>query len=170
MKYTAFAVILFITAFLTSCRTNEKRAVAYTGTASPADSGYGIRVADRIIQDIIIKNNDPDNVWAEESLRGMDQKSLVDTIFSMVYSQRAAAYDFDTNEKLTARQVRQLEKKEGFSRDKIGKIQFTESWYLDPVGVSMTKRVSVMVLGYECYDNQGNFTGYYLPIFRVGLN
>ena len=87
----------------------------------------------------------------------------------MVYSQRAIAFDFDTNEKLTVKQVKQIEKKTGFSREKIGKIQFTESWYLNPDKVTITKKVSSLVLGYETYDSQGQFRGY-LPVFRISLN
>ncbi len=162
--------IILITILLLSCRPKETDRYIIPEHSAVADTcDDGTVFASRIIQDIIIKNNNPDDTWAEECLRGMQRKALVDTLFSMVYSQKAIAYDFDTNEKLTLRQIKKIEKKEGFSRDKIGKIQFIESWYLNTNNATMTKRVESLVLGYETYDNQGEFRGY-LPVFRIILN
>ena len=90
----------------------------------------------------------------------------MDEVFEMAYSGKAKVYDFDTNEILTVKQLKKREKEEGFSRDKIGKIQFIESWYLNPDKVTFTKKVSSLVLGYETYDSQGQFRGY-LPVFRM---
>jgi len=44
-----------------------------------------------------------------------------------------------------------------------------ESWYLNPDKVTVTKKVSSMVLGYETFDSEGEFRGY-LPVFRMVLN
>ncbi len=171
-RYRQFIMAcLILLAMLTiTCRQAEKNRNNISEYRSSTDTCQnGIAFADRIIQDIIIKNNNPDDSWAEQCLKGMQRKALVDTLFGMVYTQKAVAYDFDTNEKLTIRQIRKIEKKEGFSRDKIGKIQFVESWYLNPDKATMTKNVSSLVLGYETYDSQGEFRGY-LPVFRIILN
>jgi hypothetical protein len=169
MKGNFLIWMLSLVTILVACKTKDEPISRHSGITPVSDTGEGILVADRIIQDIIIRNTDPDNAWTEESLKGMQQESLVDTIFNMVYSQRAIAFDFDTNEKLTVKQVKQIEKKAGFSRERIGKIQFTESWYLNPDKVTMTKKVSSLVLGYETFDSQGEFRGY-LPVFRITLN
>jgi hypothetical protein len=164
------ASFILTTMLILSCRHKETGMSALPEYRSATDSGVdGTVFAHRIIQDIIIKNNNPDDTWAEECLKGMQRKALVDSLFSMVYSQKAIAYDFDTNEKLTLKQVKKIEKKEGYSRDKIGKIQFIESWYLNTDNATMTKRVESLVLGYETYDNQGEFRGY-LPVFRIIFN
>ncbi len=161
---------MIIIAGFVSCRQEKTNRKIMPEFHASADTCIGGTVfADHIIQDIIIKNNNPDDMWAEECLKGMQQKALVDTLFSMVYAGKAVAYDFDTNEKLTLKQIRKIEKKEGFSRDKIGKIQFVESWYLNTSSATMTKNVSSLVLGYETYDSQGEFRGY-LPVFRIILN
>jgi hypothetical protein len=164
-------VILFILAvsLLVSCRKPNQSAHTVIQTSGVSDTTAGILVAENIIQDIVIKNNNPDNSWATECLKGMHREILVDSVFELVYSQRAIAYDFDTHEKITVKQLRQFEKKKDFSREKIGKIQFIESWYLNTDKVIFTKKVSSIVLGYETFDSEGVFVGY-LPVFLVTMN
>jgi hypothetical protein len=152
-----------------SCHKSESPEKSATSSMIVADSLAGVLIAENIIQDIVIKNYDPDDAWTEECLKGMKREVLVNMAFDLAYSGKARVYDFDTNERLTVRQLKQLERKEGFSRDKIGKIQFIESWYLHPEKVILTKKVSSMVLGYETYDSKGEFRGY-LPVFRMMLN
>lgn len=166
MNNKAIILLVLIVSILASCRENKTTTGPVSHIPEFSDTLAGIPVAENIIQDIIIKNNDPDNSWAEECLKGMHRENLVDILFEMAYTQKAAVYDFDTHEKLTVKQLKQLEEKEGFSRDKIGKIQFVESWYLNPDSVSITKKVSSIVLGYEI--NAGE--GLYLPVFRMVLN
>ncbi|MBN1416750.1 MAG: hypothetical protein JW973_16760 [Bacteroidales bacterium] len=166
MKNVMTILAVFVVFVLASCRKTEPAVTTEIPAMGVTDSAAGILVAENIIQDIIIKNNDPDNYWAAECLKGMHRKALVDIVFDLAYSQKALVYDFDTNEKLTVRQLKQFEKKEGFSRDKIGKIQFVESWYLNPDKVSITKKVSSIVLGYEINTNEG----IYFPVFRMILN
>jgi hypothetical protein len=161
-------ILLLMVFAVSCCNSNKPSPRADTHKMIP-DSGLGILVAENIIQDIIIKNPDPDNAWAEEGLKGMHRQALVDSIFLMVYTRKAIAFDFETHEKLTIRQIKALEDRPDFSREKIGKIQFVESWYLHTGNLVMTKRVSSMVLGYETYDSQGEFRGY-LPVFRVMMN
>jgi hypothetical protein len=169
MKNRIFKVLIFAMSVLISCRESTKTVNPLSYADNISDTGAGILVAENIIQDIVIKNTDQNDVWAEECLKGMKQGTLVDIAFELAYSGKAVVYDFDTHEKLTTRQLKQLEKKEGFSRDKIGKIQFVESWYLHPDKVTVTKKVSSMVLGYETFDSKGEFRGY-LPVFRMILN
>jgi hypothetical protein len=87
----------------------------------------------------------------------------------MVYNHKLAAYDRETNEKLTPRQIKDIEKSSGFSRDKIGMIQFTEAWYLEPATQALTKRVLAMELGYSSFTSEGDLFGY-KSLFRVEMN
>ena len=169
MKNKIILLFVFIMAFLVSCRENNKSVNPVLRSNDISDTVDGFFVAENIIQDIVIKNTDPDDYWAEECLKGMHRETLVDIIFELAYTQKAVVYDFDTHEKLTVKQLKQLERREGFSREKIGKIQFIESWYLHPEKVTMTKKVSSIVLGYETFDSDGEFRGY-LPVFRLILN
>jgi hypothetical protein len=169
MKNKSILLLAMAIFLLISCRKNSESVHPGTAVSVPADTATGVLVADRIIQDIVIKNNDPNDAWADECLKGMRRNTLVDEVFAMAYSGNARVYDFDTNEMLTVKQLKKREKEEGFSRDKIGKIQFIESWYLNPDKVTFTKKVSSIVLGYETHDSQGQFRGY-LPVFRMVMN
>ncbi|MBN2276040.1 MAG: hypothetical protein JXR41_11040 [Bacteroidales bacterium] len=169
MKKGIYILSILALSFAISCRKSGETTSITSHAEEYADTASGILIAENIIQDIVIKTTNEDDDWAKECLKGMKQKKLVDVIFEMAYSGKAVTYDFDTHEKLTARQLRQIEKKEDFSREKIGKIQFVESWYLHPEKASITKKVSSIVLGYETFDSQGQFRGY-LPVFRMILN
>jgi hypothetical protein len=164
-------VFLFLVAAIMpiSCRKNLENIRPVTGITTITDTAAELLVAEKIIQDIIIKNTNPDDAWTEECLQGMHRDTLVDAVFEMAYSGKAIVYDFDTGSTLSVKQLKKKEKEKGFSRDKIGKIQFIESWYLNPDNVTFTKKVSSFVLGYETYDSQGQFRGY-LPVFRMIMN
>jgi hypothetical protein len=169
MKNKPILILVIALSMLISCRKNAETIHPVTAVTGFTGAAAGVLVAERIIQDIVIKNNDPNDAWADECLKGMHRDTLVDVAFEMAYSGKANVYDFDTREKLSVKQLKKRENEEGFSRDKIGKIQFIESWYLNPDKVTFTKKVSSFVLGYETYDSEGQFRGY-LPIFRMVLN
>jgi hypothetical protein len=86
----------------------------------------------------------------------------------MVYNGSAVAYNHETGEKLTPKQVENMEKEKGFDRSNVGKIQFTEVWYMDPKEAVMTKKVIRMILGMASYDNKGELKGY-KALFRVEM-
>ena len=73
--------MMFLVAILVACKTKDEPISRHSGITPVSDTGAGILVADRIIQDIIIRNTDPDNAWADESLKGMQRESLVDDYF-----------------------------------------------------------------------------------------
>ena len=165
MKNTLIALVL-IPMFCISCRTNDK---ASTPSAYfPADSTAVIAVADTIIYDVTIVNENPEDSWAEERLHGLSHRLLVDTLFHMIYAGKVTAYDHTTGEKLTAKQVEKIEQEAGFSRNDIGMIQFKESWYIEPENSKMTKDVISMVLGMGVYSENGEFRGN-KALFRVEL-
>lgn len=127
----------------------------------------GMLVADTITYDVIIKNPNPDDKWTAKCLKQLHRKALIDSIFSMIYDGKAKAYDYDTGKLLSPEEIRKRENKT-FKREDIGKIQFTEQWYLDEATESMQKKVLSMILGYEKYNNDGTLIGY-LPVFKLIL-
>jgi hypothetical protein len=141
-----------------------------TSPAVHVDSGsrFGLVAADTIVYDVVIRNPNPDDAWAAYCLSGINYAVLIDSLFDMVYSERIKAFNHETNEKLTTRQVHDLETSSGFSRDSIGMIQFTEVWFLDPDNNSMIKKVTSMVLGYNYYNSEGELFGH-KPLFRVEM-
>jgi hypothetical protein len=163
-KLLAGATLLLLTG---ACRHSEHQ--VYTNDSVVMhDTTPALVVADTIIYDVIIHNSNPDDAWAAHCLSGLNRGMLIDNIFEMVYSQRAVAFDHETGEKLTIKQVEKMEAGEGFSRDNIGMIQFTEVWYLNPGETTMTKKVLSMVLGYNYYTAQGELIGH-KALFRVEL-
>ena len=162
---TMMAVCLMI--LFTACRKNSTETPVPEPVAK-SEMPSGIEVADTIIYQVIISNPNPDDTWTTSCLSGLNRKTLVDSIFSMVYNGGLIAYNRETREKLTLKQLKDMEKADGFSRDKIGMIQFTEAWYLDPATKAMTKIVLAMDLGYDYYSSEGDLIGY-KPLFRVEM-
>jgi len=137
--------------------------------ASAPDSVAGIVVADTIIYEVIITSPDPDDAWKTKCLGRLQRRVLIDSIFSLVYQNRAVAFNHETNEKLTRKQVEKIESVKGFSRDDIGMIQFTEAWYLNPGKITMTKKVLSLVLGYNFYLSESGELFGHKPVFRVEM-
>jgi hypothetical protein len=162
---------LFILAFLlllvVACR-NTSNQLPAKDIALAGDSIPGFVVADTIIYDVIIRNSNPDDTWAVQCLKGLNHRMLIDSIFGMVYSGRTVAYNHETGEKLTPKQVKKIEGEKGFKRDNIGMIQFKEVWYLDPGKTTMTKKVLSMVLGYNYFTSKGELIGH-KALFRVEM-
>ena len=150
-----------------TCRkqSNENALISYP--AIP-DSIHTIVIADTIIYEVIIQNPNPGNEWNNERLKGLNRDALIDSIFDMIYAEIVLAYNHETNEKLSPRQVRKMESDKKFSRDDISMIQFTEVWYLNPGMASMSKKVISMVLGKNFYASDGELFGYE-PVLRVEM-
>ncbi len=161
-----FLIPAFLLLAAASCK-QSKPTAADEPAATAFDSVSGVVVADTIIYDVVISNPNPDDPWAVQCLKGLDHSLLISNIFDMVYSGKALAYNHQTNEKLTPKQVEEIEAGADYSRDNIGMIQFTEIWFVNPGDVSMTKKVISMVLGY----NYGAPDGMMLhkALFRVEL-
>jgi hypothetical protein len=60
---------------LISCHKNEESVQPATAVSVPADTATGVLVAERIIQDIVIKNNDPNDAWPMNASKGMHRNS-----------------------------------------------------------------------------------------------
>lgn len=166
MNFRHFFLPITAVAFgLIACNRQPDPPAPATGTHI-AETGN--IVADTIIYDVFISNPDPQDVWTSECLEHLHKEALVDSFFAMVYADKAVAYDFDTREKLTINQVRKMESADGFSRKEIGKIQFTETWYITAAEAGMTKKVLAVVLGSNFYDSEGNVFGH-KPVMRIVL-
>jgi len=128
-----------------------------------------VNIADSMIYDVVIKNTDSSDEWQKSWLQGLDRRSLVDLVFKAVYAGNAKAYDYADNHLLTIDEVKAIEKKQGFDRKKVGKVQFIEDWQFDPKNMRFNKRVKALMLGWELYDNEGNVKSY-SATFVVPMN
>ena len=131
------------------------------------NSNYAV-LADTIITDVVIKNRDNDE-WTSYTLRNLEKEQLVDELFNLVYSGELVPYNFFSETPITIDEVKEIERSEDYSRDKIGKVQFEEAWYFDVDSKKMVKKVQSIMLAYELYDLEGKVKGY-KPVFKVYLN
>jgi hypothetical protein len=167
MKNKLFLIALLVI-MIVACRKTD-HSMAGKDASNAVVTLPGLVVADTIIYDVIIRNSNPDDTWAAHCLKGLNHSMLIDSVFEMVYSGRMAAFNHETGEKLTPKQVGKIESEEGFSRDNISMIQFKEVWYLNPGETAVTKKVLSMVLGYDFYTTKGDLIGH-KALFRVEMN
>jgi hypothetical protein len=158
MKYY-FIVLLAWLLVAGSCRKSNEPVITAKPMPPFSDSILGILIADTIIYQVTIVNKNPDDSWAAYSLKGLKHDSLIDNIFYLIYQEKATAFDHITHEKLTMKQVEDIESQPGFSRNQVSMIQFEESWYLNPTTNEMTKKVISMTPGIAQYTETGEYKG-----------
>lgn len=130
---------------------------------------HGTFIGDSIIYDMVIKNANPDDEWAEECLRKLEREKLIQIIFDAVYEKTLIPYDYYENKPLKISDIKKLEADKEFSRDIIGKLQFEEEWSFDETTLQFRKKVNSILLAYEVYNSAGEIRGY-KPAFYVRLN
>lgn len=127
--------------------------------------GAAIKIADNIIYDVIVKA-ESDDPWEIEKVAGYSGSGMVDSLFDGIYNKSLKARDYYTGEELSANDVRKIEKEAGYERDRIGKIQFTEDWYFDPITFKTEKKVKQIVFGYKT-DSKDNTGVGYMAAFKI---
>ena len=156
--------ILVILAILSSCRQNSADSNAPATTPSN-ESQEGILVAEKIIYDVIVKA-EKDDPWLKEMVEGYNDKEFVDGIFESVYAGKVRLSDYHSGKELDIKDIKKLESLDEYSRDRIGKIQFTEDWYFIPSSHSIQKKIRSIVFGYRIDPDDLNRTAY-LAAFRI---
>lgn len=167
MKSISIAIILCIS-ILTSC-TKRQPQVNEPIAKITQEVSKGQLIADTIIYDVIIHNLNPDDLWAEQTLQYLNHQALIDSLFELVYQKRAVAYDYFEMKPLKIKDIIRMENEEGYSRDHIGKIQFTERWYFDATALHFNKEVLAIVLGYDLINSDSTLRGH-KPVFKIYLN
>ena len=56
--------------------------------------------------------------------------------------------------------MKEIENREDFSRDKVGKLQFWESWYFDEKNHVFQKKVHAILIAYEVLTPEGDVRNY----------
>jgi len=170
MKTFQWIFLFGVIIFTGSCkRTNEDQTMPVelkTGELQTQPKNNETVIANPVVYDVIIKNIDDSDPWNNERLKYVSQKYLVEHYLQSIYDGNLVAYDFFTEKPLSNRELRKIEKREDFSRNKIGKIQFYEQWYLDTVTHKIRKEVYQMVFGYHKFSSDSQVVGY-KPIFLV---
>ena len=162
IKHMAIAAMCFFVA-LQACKQSPK-----TSSISGNDV-TGICVADTIIYPVLIKNADPNDTWTEQCLSRLEREKFVDQLFNAVYKHKAKAYSYNNHKELSISEVKDIEQQADFSRDKVAKVQFWETWHFDEQELIMTKKVQAVLLAYEYLSEEGELRGY-KAAFYVKLN
>ncbi len=169
MKIIYAVVICYLS--LAGCL-NEKSGEPGRKPADTTDMSInfsGKQIAAPIIYEVLVKNPDADDEWGSEKLENLKTEVLIEAVFSAVYSKKADAFNYHTDEKMSIEDIKYLESQEDFKRQNIGKIQFEEDWYFDTKNLIMGKKVHSILLAYEVYDSFNQVIGYKAG-FVVHLN
>ncbi len=150
-----FLFVLIIIAMVVSCSQPSNKSKAVSNKDIP-----GVMLADTISYPVVIKNSDSTDTWTEDCLRPLDRKKLIDQIFESIYLNNAQAYSYLDNKPLSISDIKELEQREDFSRDKVGKLQFWESWYFDEKNQTFTKKVHAILIAYEALSPEGDLRNY----------
>ena len=165
MKNLSFALLILLTTLLIACNKPTSERTVYINT----DSIKGDIIADTIIYDVIIKNPNPDDFWTDDCLQYLNKKSFLDQIFANIYNNKLTALDYITGDTLSINDVKNLEQADWYSRESIGKVQFTEIWYFDSKHMVMNKKILNMVFGVEKFNDLDELEGH-KPLFRIYMN
>jgi hypothetical protein len=163
MKIKNLFLMIAVSIFLGSCKDSSKPIIVSAGD----EPLQGTLIAEPVIYDMVIKNANPDDEWAEECLMNLDREKLVNFVFDAVYSEQLTPYDYFTDEPIKLSDLKALEKE--FAREIVGKLQFEEEWSFDEASLQLRKKVNKLLLAYELYNSAGEIRGY-KPAFYVMLN
>lgn len=178
MKNQNTRYILLLAGFvLFSCTGKEQQSPAtqdQSGTMGEQqttimpDQPGTIKVARQIVYDVEIKNPYPDDQWMTECLEGLDHDALVNFVFEGIYNEKFSAFDIFEGTPISSRKIKKMEEEGTFSRDRIGKFQFMEEWFLDTIHMTYSKKVTEVRMGLQKFNENSELTGYD-PLFRVVL-
>jgi hypothetical protein len=155
-----FFTLLLILAGMIACQSKQN------GQANKLPFDTDNLLADTISYPTIVKNPDLSDTWTTKCLEPLNRKVMVDKLFDAVYNHGAIAYDYFTHQPLSIEEVKKIEQKEDFSRDKVGKLQFWESWFFSEVTHQFEKKVHAVLMAYEVYTHDGKVRNY-KPAFYI---
>lgn len=147
-----FGIITLLLLCLLGCEDNK-----------PATSKVGANTtvwADTIIYEVLISNPDTLDEWATTKVKGVLHKKMVDDLFEMIYSGKKKAYHYYTNKELPIVEIKEMEADERYTRNRVGKLQFTETWYYDINTTELKKQIHSILIAYELYNDSNQLRGY----------
>jgi hypothetical protein len=151
------SVILF---FGFSCKTKTvKETPESAATPSVAGSDL-ILIGKEIITEVILKPDTLGDPWEVEKVKNFNGKLLYPGLFENIYNQKVIVYDIYTGKPLTPGDVREIEKEYNADISRIGKLQFLEDWYFNPVTSMIIKKIRSVTFAYSIKRDAGLPSGY----------
>ena len=150
-----FIISVLITFLIISCRNEavKEGGQANTSQLPPVDSM--ILIGKNIITEVIVRPDTLGDPWEVEKVEGYDGLAMYRAIFSNAYSGRIPVYDFITEQPIKPGELKKMEREFISDYSMIGKLQFIEDWYFDPVANRLTKIVKSVSFGYESQREEG---------------
>ena len=158
MKSHLFAFFAILVT-LSSCGKSPNPAAASDGSFNQQASVWDGHGGQTIVYNVYLKPIVDSGVEleAEESLANFNREAFVDSLFQSVYYHKARITNF-LGDSLSIEDVKTLEIEDpNYSRDKLAGVQFTEEWFLNPATRHLEKKVISMLVGYEVYDQNGDY-------------
>ncbi len=149
-------VFILLLATLVSCSKPQPKNVIIDDRGKEHDLTL---IADSIKYEVIVQVNDND-IWDSERLKGYkNHQQFIHSILKNIINGKLKAYDYATDEVLTAEEVKDIIENQQVDASQIGKLLFTEQWYIDTKGYLHKKIISI-TLGKAEYSQKGTFKGY----------
>ena len=170
MKKIVYALIILsgILIFNFSCKNSTVKEVPKSITGSSELSSGLILVGKDIITEVILKPDTLGDPWEVEKVKNFNGKLLFPNLFENIYNKKVTVYDIFTGKPLNPQDVRKIEKEIGNDHSKIGKIQFLEDWYFNPLNDQIIKKIKSASFAYEIQRQAGLPTGY-KALFRLNF-
>jgi hypothetical protein len=171
MKKLIFTLIIMsgMIIFNVSCKnTNVKENTASQNRSSELSPDL-ILVANDIITEVIVKPDSLGDPWEVEKVKNYDGKLMFTNLFENIYAKKVTVYDIITGDPLDPADVKEAEKEFGSDLTRIGKIQFLEDWYFNPLTNKIIKKVKSASFGYEWIEDEG-LPARYRPLFRLNTD
>jgi len=141
-----WATLSLMTVLFAACHSN-------VGDGATMDSKY--LIADTILYPVRIKNIDPSDEWAIVRLKNLKNQKFVDDVFDAVYSGKATAFNYLSDEPMTIDAVKELEQRDDFKRDNVVELEFREAWWYNADKSVFKKKVLSILVAYAVFDDSG---------------
>jgi hypothetical protein len=143
-----------------SCKTRNVKEGMISNTDS-TDIGPGLIVIGKdIITEVILNPDTLGDPWEAEKVKNFNGKLLYPTLFDNIYKHKVIVYDVFTGKPLTPEDVRKVEKEYNADISRIGKLQFLEDWYFNPVTNRVIKKIKSVTFAYSIQRDTGLPPGY----------
>ncbi len=140
---------------MASCKPAPKKDSALLSHAP-----VGQLVADTIIYPVDVVNLDTADTWANARIKNLQHDKLINLIFESLYNGTAKALDYYSQEPISIKQLKEMEKSGKITRNEAAQLQFEEAWYFNADEAKMSKEVQSILLAWPVYDNQDIFQAY----------
>ena len=160
--YKKSLIIILLIAGITACKQqgSEPSVTGKAKTLRDTTLLTLLPIAESIRYDVIIKNPDTADEWTETCLKGLDREKLVEEVYKAIYAGKVKAYDYYTDDPMSVKQVKEIEKQAESDGTEVAKVQFLEDWFFDPVTFNLYKKVHFIMPAYELLDEKGNVRSY----------